>query len=272
MLHLIIMYSVSIIITKIIRLLLNIVIIKEGADRGLKVDFSEIDDIKYNNMVDIQSLLISYEDLIPLYNLISALIDSYDYGQNKDIIFYDFQRNNIASKMNKLEINEYKKDPGFINALIIEDKVNNLLDEYYILKINDSIVYYNFDNNDSAKVFYSEGDFSYLSKEKQEKILNRLIKYSFLKAGEMTYNNIEEFANNIKRDPYKTVKEIIVNATNEKSYDLYNTKRDKEYIEMMEKFIEKMDKESLMKLKEIILIPLNYDEEAKLIKKNRKID
>lgn len=274
--HIIAIYITSVVTSLILRTALNLKIIKDGANRGLKINFNKQMDEKEELEEDLtkgNTVLIKLDnkvDYIFPINLISVFVDTYDYTQNKEEILYDFLRDGTASKMNYLEQSIYEEKPSLVNALIIEDKVKDILDECievdFKTRYGTSKAFYQYTEDEKIEIVYSEGQFSRLSKDEQMRLLEEVINYSFLNAGIKKYKSLEEFSDKIKENPLKTVESIIVECNSEKELELYDKSRKEFVSENTFTFLSYLDKESLKKLKEIITIPMEY-EDKELLKK-----
>lgn len=188
--YILITWGLTIILSYGMNLCNGLRLFKDCANLGYKIDINKLNNLlKENN--SIVSKNNNFTLFIPIYNMISELLNASYYSNNSEEEINVLKRNRVLVLMTRDEIEKYRKSPSSINAWSISTKSNNSSNEEIKLIVHhkdkeDSIVYYTIDNDMNYRILKTSGPISNLSNEKKLEIVSCSFDAMAMKCGSWT--------------------------------------------------------------------------------------
>ena len=169
-------WIISIIVSYGINLSTVLRIYKDLADEGYKINLTKLKESNKNIDVNlVKSTRLSM--LIPFINILNSMKTSVQYILNPQKVYEGFRMLDVLGEMSDFEINEYKKNPSGINALLIEFNYDKRMQKASkkIVKgdFKDSIFTFDYGLTDAKEltILNVEGPAKNLSEDEQKDLL-----------------------------------------------------------------------------------------------------
>ena len=121
---------------------------KDACDHHFKINQTRLNEVRNNFSIDCIGVY-PFEYFIPLYNIVTVLLNTLKYSNIKDRMFAQLYTYKCLDKMSKKEIEEYEKNPSLIRAYMISSKREKQIKNTIPLTIHedlkeDSTVYFDY--------------------------------------------------------------------------------------------------------------------------------
>lgn len=159
---------------------LGIKLFKDLADQGYKIDLERYKELKEELNLGNRSVIIKF---IPFLNILNEMKKSFDYNQQRNMIFNSMDVLDLLEEMTDLEKEEYQKKPTGWNAILLPIKVERRLSkaERIICNMEGSEyeVYYETDpNTGNTTILKKTGILANVSDDKaREMVIESLMNY-----------------------------------------------------------------------------------------------
>ncbi len=201
----------TIIVSFIIEIINELILFKDVADSGYKLDIESMSNISTSK----NALLIF---LIPIVNIMTVFQRIIQYNNNVRPFLLD-QLNVLGciEEMTLLEKEEYNKNPTGLNAIIISLKLNKEVIPVHSLTFKDNessseILFRLDESTEEIKVIHANGFIEKLTIDEQEQLIRKTIAKiiaqdfsSYLKTGKNKVNNLYELKVNEYTIIYKVI-------------------------------------------------------------------
>lgn len=146
---------------------------KELADLGYKLNFVRFRE--FQQSIGYKNNSLSWM-LVPLYNIFMVIENTIKYNEARNMILDELNVIDVIEEMSDWELNEYKKNPIGLNAILLPIKYQIELDKSINIKLEDgSKIYYVCNDNklddENISILKVEGPASILNIVEQKKLI-----------------------------------------------------------------------------------------------------
>ncbi len=218
----------------IMDLSLGLKLFKDLADQGYKINIERYKELMQELKIDNSSKIIKF---IPFLNILNEMKKSYEYNQQRDMIFNSMDILDLLEEMTDLEKDEYRKKPTGWTTLILPIKVDMRLSKADKIACNIEgskyEIYYEKDpNTGKATILKKTGILANVSDEKaREIVIESLLNYKEKLAQEKAQKEAKE------KVQEETVSEPVTEPQ-QKQFTVYEVTRDELFTKKAEIMVE----------------------------------
>ena len=218
---LIIIYILTIIVSFCFRISIAFDCIKYVADNGYKIDFYNLQKINLDNVLSIK---VKFSIYLPFFlNILYHFKLLFTYTDNKYLILDELRILDALEEMTEEEFEEYKKNPGLLNAIMV-GALNSEKDKFATIKyhgITNSVLYRVDDETSEIEIIKIAGNMKKLKEIEQIRILK-----DYINKEEEKNEELEELRK-AKEEMIKYKNSLIVNMSKDASDEEVSNTKDK---------------------------------------------